>query len=89
MYKRILVPIDGSDASGLALREAIALAKDQNATIRIFHVVDLTTTYSSVSSPHGGAPKRFAGGGAKGSRQWFRTRARDGNSMRFEVHFNF
>ena len=52
MYKRILVPIDGSDASGLALREAIALAKDQNATIRIFHVVDLTTTYSSVSSPH-------------------------------------
>jgi nucleotide-binding universal stress UspA family protein len=52
VYKRILVPIDGSDASGLALREAIALAKDQNATIRIFHVVDLTTTYSSVSSPH-------------------------------------
>ncbi len=52
MYERILVPIDGSVPSDLALREAIALAKDRNATIRIFHVVDLTRTYSSVSSPH-------------------------------------
>ncbi len=52
MYERILVPIDGSDPSDLALREAIALAKDRNARIRIFHGVDLTRTYSSVSSPH-------------------------------------
>lgn len=52
MYKRILVPIDGSDPSDLALREAIVLAKDQNATIGIFHVVDLTTTYSSLNSPN-------------------------------------
>ena len=42
MYKRILVAIDGSDTSDLALREAIGLAKDQNAMLRIVHVVDGT-----------------------------------------------
>ena len=40
MYKRILVPTDGSDTAILGLREAIKLAKDQNALIRIIHVVD-------------------------------------------------
>jgi Universal stress protein family len=35
MYKRILVAIDGSDTSDLALREAIGLAKDQNAMLRL------------------------------------------------------
>lgn len=40
MYKRILVPTDGSDTSLSGLREAIRLAKDQSAQIRIVHVVD-------------------------------------------------
>jgi len=43
MYKRILVAIDGSVTSDLALREAIGLAKDQNAMLRLVHVVDVTT----------------------------------------------
>ena len=34
--------IDGSDTSDLALREAIGLAKDQNAMLRLVHVVDVT-----------------------------------------------
>jgi len=42
MYKRILVAIDGSITSDLALREAIGLAKDQNAILRLVHVVDIT-----------------------------------------------
>jgi nucleotide-binding universal stress UspA family protein len=42
MYKRILVAIDGSDTSDLALREAIGLAKEQNAMLRLVHVVDFT-----------------------------------------------
>ena len=42
MYKRILVAIDGSDTSDLALREAVGLAKDQNAMLRLVHVVDGT-----------------------------------------------
>jgi nucleotide-binding universal stress UspA family protein len=40
MYRRILVPIDGSDTSNRGLTEAIALAKDQCATLRLLHVID-------------------------------------------------
>ena len=40
MYKRILVPIDGSPASDLGLEEAIKLAKDQSAELRLLHVVN-------------------------------------------------
>jgi nucleotide-binding universal stress UspA family protein len=42
MYKCILVAIDGSVTSDLALREAIGLAKNQNAMLRLVHVVDVT-----------------------------------------------
>jgi nucleotide-binding universal stress UspA family protein len=45
MYKHILVAIDGSDTSDLALREAIRLAKDQNAMLRLVHVLDVTPPY--------------------------------------------
>lgn len=40
MYKKILVPIDGSDTANLALNEAIRLAKHHKARIRPLHVVD-------------------------------------------------
>lgn len=40
MYKHILVAVDGSDISKQALHEAIALAKDQKAKLRIIYVVD-------------------------------------------------
>jgi len=42
MYRRILVPIDSSSTAALGLREAIRLAKDQNAALRMVHVVDKT-----------------------------------------------
>jgi len=40
MYKKILVPIDGSDCSLLGLDEAIKLAKESGATLRIAHAVN-------------------------------------------------
>ncbi len=40
MYKRILVPTDGSDTATSGLREAIKLAQDEKAQIRIIHIVD-------------------------------------------------
>jgi len=40
MYRRILVPIDSSKTAALGLREAIRLAKDQGAALRVVHVVD-------------------------------------------------
>jgi nucleotide-binding universal stress UspA family protein len=40
MYRRILVPIDGSRTAARGLKEAIRLAKDQGAKVRFVHVVD-------------------------------------------------
>lgn len=40
MYRKILVPVDGSQASKMGLKEAIRLAKNQKATLRLMHVVD-------------------------------------------------
>ena len=40
MYKRILASIDGSNTSNLALDEAIRLANDQKAELRLVHVID-------------------------------------------------
>jgi nucleotide-binding universal stress UspA family protein len=40
MYGRILVPIDGSPTSSRGLAEAIKLAKDQKARLKLLHVVD-------------------------------------------------
>jgi nucleotide-binding universal stress UspA family protein len=38
MYKRILVPIDGSDTAERGLAEAIALARELKATIRLLNL---------------------------------------------------
>lgn len=38
LYKRILVPLDGSDTARQGLREAVALARDGGATLRLLHV---------------------------------------------------
>jgi len=40
MYKRILVPVDGSPTATRGLREAIRLAKGHDSTLRLLHVVD-------------------------------------------------
>jgi len=53
MYKRILVPLDGSDASLRGLDEAVRLAQSLGATLRLVHVVNKfkrTTGYASPSS---------------------------------------
>ncbi len=39
LYKKILVPVDGSETSLLGLRHAILLAKDVGAALRLIHVV--------------------------------------------------
>ena len=52
MYKRILVAVDGSKTSNLALKEAIKLAKDQHATLRLIHVVDETPIYMMAEVPY-------------------------------------
>jgi nucleotide-binding universal stress UspA family protein len=39
MYKRILVPLDGSDAAERGLTEALALARSVGASLQLLHVV--------------------------------------------------
>lgn len=41
MFKRILVAVDGSDIAEQALLEAISLAKEQQASLRVVHAVDI------------------------------------------------
>lgn len=40
MYKRILVPVDGSGASNKALAAALQLAREIGASVRLMHSVD-------------------------------------------------
>ncbi|MXS86524.1 universal stress protein [Nitrosomonas sp. HPC101] len=40
MYQKILVPLDGSLTSNLALQEAIKLAKQMNARLELVHVYE-------------------------------------------------
>jgi nucleotide-binding universal stress UspA family protein len=40
MYKRIFIPVDGSQTSNKALTAALQLAKDAGAQVRLIHVVD-------------------------------------------------
>jgi nucleotide-binding universal stress UspA family protein len=46
MYKHILVPVDGSDTSNLALDEAIRLARELKSELRLVYVVDVVAAYA-------------------------------------------
>jgi nucleotide-binding universal stress UspA family protein len=53
MYRSILVPIDGSKASSIGLKHAIALAKDQQARIRLLNVIDEAVLATTMADPAG------------------------------------
>jgi nucleotide-binding universal stress UspA family protein len=40
MFKRILVPVDGSETSTKALVAALQLARERDASVRVIHVLD-------------------------------------------------
>lgn len=40
MFKRIIVPVDGSDAANLALESALRIARDAHGQVRLVHVVE-------------------------------------------------
>jgi len=46
-YKRILVPVDGSAVSHRGLKEAIKLAREWDARLRLFHVVAEYAAYAN------------------------------------------
>lgn len=51
MFKRILVAVDGSHTAELALQEAIKLAREQRAQLRIVHAVDMVDTNLGMEFP--------------------------------------
>ena len=46
MYRRILVAVDGSATSDKALQEAISLARDGHAKLKVVYVIDEVSIYS-------------------------------------------
>ncbi len=40
MFKRILVPVDGSHTSTLGLQQAVKMAREQDARLRVISIVD-------------------------------------------------
>ena len=52
MFQRIIVPVDGSDASNLALDAALRIARDAGGQVRLVHVVE-EMAYLSGGSAYG------------------------------------
>jgi nucleotide-binding universal stress UspA family protein len=50
LYKRILVPVDGSPTSTAGLNEALRLAKNQKARVRLVHIVDERMIFSTAEA---------------------------------------
>jgi nucleotide-binding universal stress UspA family protein len=67
MYKKILVPVDGSSASIHGLHEAVRFAKDQQARLRIIHIVDeaVLAQYPEAMGVTGGLLETFIHEGKK------------------------
>ena len=49
MFRRILVPVDGSATSRRGLRLAIELARDQKAVLELLHVIDMLLVTPALS----------------------------------------
>jgi len=47
MYQRILVPVDGSETSRTALQEAIKLAQQFKARLKLVHVVETARVFDA------------------------------------------
>jgi nucleotide-binding universal stress UspA family protein len=55
MFRRILVPLDGSRTSQLGLAKAIKLAKEQRAALCLLHVIDQRAITQNLTGEGGAA----------------------------------
>ena len=69
MYKRILVPTDGSDITGKAVQSAIALAKLVGAELRVIGVKE-PFPYSAISEMQPVPPQEFYDAQGRWPRSW-------------------
>lgn len=59
MYRKILVPVDGSPTSDRGLREAVDLARQTGASLRIVHAVNESIFDSSYLMPQALSPETY------------------------------
>jgi nucleotide-binding universal stress UspA family protein len=69
MFKRILVAVDGSDTAAQALEEAIKLAGELRAQLRIAHVVDTVNINAGADFP---SPPELSGAMTRGGQEILR-----------------
>jgi len=81
MFKRILVPVDGSRTSGLGLDHAIRLAKDQDAALCILHVIDIRIMTQSLGMGAVGGERMFNALRASGKQILARAEAQAGKRL--------
>lgn len=90
MYKRILVPVDGSETSNLALDTAVRLARESGAAIRVVHVVEemaYLTGYDQFGGYSGGLLKAMRDNGNRilqEARDRVQQAGLDGDAMLFD-----
>jgi len=53
MFKKILVPLDGSKLAENAVCPAEGLAKQFNAEVTLFHAINYATVYTDIEQPGG------------------------------------
>ena len=68
MYKRILVPVDGSQTATKALRSALQMSKESGGMVRIIHLID-ATAYLSGAEQIAGYPADLAGSMRSGGKK--------------------
>lgn len=60
MFKKILVPVDGSEPSDAAVAFAVRLARDQNAKVIFVHVCEYAKIAAMVGGPTVGVDPAYA-----------------------------
>lgn len=91
MYKRILVPVDGSDTAKRGLEEAIALTKNLDAKLKIVHIVDDSALALNPETGIAAAPlvEDFAEGGKQILEKARALTASHGIDAEVVLHENF
>ena len=91
MYKRILVPVDGSDTAKRGLDEAIMLTKAIGAKLKIVHIVDDSALALNPETGLAAAPlvADFAQGGKEILEQARARTAAEGLEAEVVLHENF
>jgi len=86
MYERILIAVDGSNTSELAMQEAVKLATGHASQLRIVHVVDVKMRFGEASdfarrSREGPSGVGKAGPAKGGCRDRSQCRNQSGNEV--------